>query len=107
MAQVERDDGAIVYVNGVEVFRDANIRSTTTFDTFALTHALDNGHSAFRIDDSIVAGLNTIAIELHQTSREPTDLRFDLRLTAVAVPEPSTLSLCLVGCVALYLRRHA
>ena len=107
MAQVERDDGAIVYVNGVEVFRDANIRSTTTFDTFARTHALDNGHSAFRIDDSIVAGVNTIAIELHQTSREPTDLRFDLRLTAVAVPEPSTLSLCLVGCVALYLRRHA
>jgi hypothetical protein len=35
MAQVVRDDGVIVYVNGTEVFRDSNIRSSTMFDTFA------------------------------------------------------------------------
>ena len=69
MAQIIRDDGVIVYVNGEEVFRDRNIRSTTAFDTFARSSALNDGFTSFRIDDAIVKGTNTIAVEVHQYSR--------------------------------------
>ena len=102
MAQIVRDDAVIVYVNGDEVFRDNNIRNTTNFDTFARTYSADEGQVAFRVDEFLVPGLNTIAVELHQanSSRDPTDLRFDLQLTARKVPEPSTWVLLSLGMLA-------
>ncbi len=106
MAQIQRDDGVRVYVNGNEVFRDSNVRSTGGFDSFARIDALDNGLTAFRLDDAIVPGVNTLAVELHQASRGPADLRFDLRLTAVAVPEPSALMLMMLGLIGLAYNRH-
>lgn len=105
MARLERDDGVVDYVNGNEVFRDGNIRSTSTFDTFARTNALDNGLTAVRIDDAIVPGLNTLAVELHQATRGTADLRFDLRLTAVQVPEPSALALTVLGLLSSLIHR--
>ena len=95
----------MVYVNGTEVFRDTSVRSSASLDTLLRTPSLDNGLAAFRIDDAIESGQNTIAVELHQ-SRNDTDLRFDLRLTATQVPEPSDSGAIILACLLFYGRRR-
>ena len=90
-AQLKRDDGAVVYVNGIEAFRDnmpsgrldyltqASTIVTGADETNAVTHAVD--------PSLFVEGDNVIAVEVHQ--RRDTlppgpsrDLFFDLAFTA-------------------------
>jgi hypothetical protein len=76
------DDGAIVYVNGVEVFRGNMPTGTVEYATYSLGNTpTENQYHAFIIPKSVlVPGLNTIAVELHQISATSTDLSFDLTL---------------------------
>ena len=80
--ELKRDDGAIVYLNGVEVGRD-NIRDgTVTFRTLANT-AADDGNGFHNIDvpvELIVVGRNVIAVEVHQVNLTSSDISFDLVL---------------------------
>lgn len=85
---VVRDDGAAIYVNGVEVARlnlpDGPLGHTTTAvdaisgadETVAVTVAVPAG--------VIVEGVNTIAAQLHNVSSTSEDLRFSLRLRRVS-----------------------
>ncbi len=79
---IRRDDGAIVYLNGVEVVRSNMLAGAVTHATLA-PNATDNGNTVFSYPISsamFVAGNNTIAVEIHQTNATSTDLSFDLEL---------------------------
>jgi hypothetical protein len=98
--RVLRDDGAIAFLNGVEVFRSnmpvgavnyltytptvaGGADETTTFYTTSVSPAL------------LVNGTNVLAVEIHQANATSTDLSFDLELTAD--PTPPRLSVSLDG----------
>ncbi len=80
-----RDDGAVVYVNGVEVARSnmpAGAVTYTTLATTAVGGADETRTFSFAISPTVlVAGTNVIAVEVHQSSVTSSDLGFDLSLT--------------------------
>ena len=79
---LKRDDGAAVYVNGVELVRSNLPAGALTHATLAL-NALDDGNTVFSYPISaamLVAGNNTIAVELHQTTAASSDISFDFEL---------------------------
>ena len=78
------DDGAVVYLNGVEVLRDnmpaSEIGPNTMATTFR-TGADEGWLRSFVIDASLlVPGANTLAVELHQARGGLSDASFDARL---------------------------
>lgn len=76
------DDGAAVYVNGIEVARTDSLPANATFDTFATDRTPDeNTYFDFPVPSSrFVDGENTIAVEIHNESAGSSDIRFDLTL---------------------------
>lgn len=89
--KIKRDDGAIVYLNGKEVYR-ANLPAGGVIgpDTFATASVEGTAEDAFyRVaipnpPGELASGRNVVAVEVHQypeTNRTP-DLRFDLELCA-------------------------
>ncbi|MFD2247248.1 heparin lyase I family protein [Pontibacter ruber] len=88
--EVKRDDGVVVYVNGVEVYRNNMPTGTITYTTTA-TDAKDNGTVAqsFTIPASaFTSGTNVIAVEVHQQRANTPDMAFDLQLIAGSAPPP-------------------
>jgi hypothetical protein len=84
-AGVLRDDGIVVYVNGVEVYRNRMRAGTVTYTTFG-TDAEDNATITQFFDIStsaFVSGLNVIAVEIHQKTLTNADLGFDMQLSGI------------------------
>ncbi len=87
-----RDDGAVIYLNGVEIARSNMPAGTVGYSTTASTAvggADETNTFTFSIPaNALVLGSNVIAVELHQHgtagSINSTDLRFDLSLTGSA-----------------------
>lgn len=80
--RLRRDDGAVVYLNGTEVMRSNMPSGTVTHDAFAAESIEDPGYHAAEVDGSLlVSGTNVIAVEVHQSDPESSDLAFDLALT--------------------------
>ena len=81
LMRVKYDDGAAFYVNGSEVER-ANLSSNAAFDDFANgTVSDENSWKDFEINTTrFVAGINTIAVEVHQGSGSSSDIRLDMIL---------------------------
>ncbi|WP_421118491.1 fibrinogen-like YCDxxxxGGGW domain-containing protein [Aquihabitans daechungensis] len=86
LASLIRDDGAVVYVNGVEVGRSNLPAGPIAFATPAT--AIISDRSAERAvvpitipSSAFVAGANTIAVEVHNSDRWSGDLSMDLKLT--------------------------
>ena len=91
-----RDDGAVVYLNGTEVFRSNMPGGTVGYRTLAsvaiggadettfLQTALNPG--------SLVSGNNVLAVEMHQANGTSTDLSFDLELSASTTPQAPTIT---------------
>src|SRR5207244_1322363 len=81
-----RDDGAIVYINGAEVFRSNMAAGTVTSATFASAQAgpVDEAryYSTSVANSALVAGTNTIAVEVHQFPTSNADMSFNLTLVA-------------------------
>ena len=84
-----RDDGAVVYVNGLEVVRDNLPGGTIEHETFALaglTYPEENNAVQFSLGSALfVEGFNVIAVEVHQYEAASPDLSFDLQLTGNAI----------------------
>lgn len=72
------DDGAAVYINGVEIGRFNLPSGPLTFNTFTTTW--NNGDYAdFTVPGSLLRnGNNLVAVEVHQTSANSSDLLFNL-----------------------------
>ncbi len=76
------DDGAVVYLNGVEVWRVNMPSGSIGYNTFASSTSPDNGMISTIINNSFVAGENVISVEVHQHSPGSSDISFDFSLTA-------------------------
>lgn len=83
---LRRDDGAVVYLNGREVYRSNMPSGTVTASTLASTTVGGTDETAFfdsPLDPALLAaGTNVLAVEIHQVSRSSSDIVFDLGLTA-------------------------
>jgi hypothetical protein len=93
--RVLRDDGAVVYLNGTEVFR-SNLPTTGPIlsSTRALTAVEDNAYYGTNVAPALLRdGLNVLAVEVHQVSPTSSDLSFDGELTAMRLPAPGPLVL--------------
>jgi len=86
LMELKRDDGAVVYVNGMEVMRSnmpgGIITPQTRPETFVSSNAELTFHPADIEPSLVVAGTNLVAAEVHQLEPDGTDISFDLRLTA-------------------------
>ena len=86
LVQLLRDDGAIVHVNGIEVYRSNMPEGPITYVTPATAEVLGSG--SYRYYPRVVSptvlrpGTNVVAVELHQRSASGTDVSFDLQLSA-------------------------
>jgi hypothetical protein len=81
-----RDDGAVVYLNGVEVWRSNMPDSPVTPFTLAATGVSGANESAF-FSTALSArflsnGPNVIAVEVHQSDPGSSDISFNLELRA-------------------------
>jgi hypothetical protein len=83
--EVIRDDGAIVYLNGAEVWRDnmpAGPITAATPAKAALGGAAESDWNAVTIPASALrAGANVISVEIHNAAAPSSDVSMDLRLT--------------------------
>lgn len=81
---MRRDDGAVVYVNGVEVGRSNLDAGTVTAQTLATNVVGFQAESAWvpiSVSTKLIkAGANLIAVELHQASANSSDATLDLRI---------------------------
>jgi secreted PhoX family phosphatase len=80
---VRRDDGVIIYVNGVEVLRSNMPSGNVSYTTFSNSCATDNGSVWQTIDiatNYFNDGNNLIAVELHQCNLTSGDLFFNLQM---------------------------
>jgi hypothetical protein len=88
--QLTADDGAVVYVNGVEAARDNMPGGAITFSTLAATNRSGSAESAvrpFSIDPGLlVVGQNVLAIEVHQDRPSSSDLSLDADLIGQQAP---------------------
>lgn len=85
--ELRRDDGAVVWLNGVEIHR-SNLPSPSDATTLASEEVFGLGETTFEtvpLDASLlVAGDNVLAVEIHQESDTSDDLAFDASLTGYA-----------------------
>lgn len=87
LARIMRDDGAIVYVNGKEIGRTNMNPGVFHYDTVASVSSAGDDESSLNPlpfpASYLVAGMNTITVEVHQFSGGSSDMRFDCALEAV------------------------
>jgi beta-glucanase (GH16 family) len=85
--ELRQDDGAVVYLNGSEIYRSSMPSGAVTSRTPA-DGALDDGSRvrSASVDSSLLrAGVNTVAVEVHQATPDSSDLTMQLELAATAV----------------------
>ncbi len=98
-ARLLRDDAAVLYLNGIEVWRDTNMPSSAIVNsTPALTGLAGAAESEWLTNplnpSLLVAGANLMAVEVHQNSLTSSDLAFDLELiSGTSVPLNPRLTL--------------
>jgi len=83
--QLLADDGALVYLNGAEVVRQNLPAGSVDFKTLATTSisgTSENAFTTYRIPAAhLVTGTNLVAVEVHQSAANSSDLSFDLSLS--------------------------
>jgi len=92
---LKRDDGAVVYINGIEVYRTNMPTGTISYTTKASSEATDNGtaiQTTTLSAGALVTGTNVIAVEIHQFSNTGPDLFFDMQLNAATDVAPPTVT---------------
>ncbi len=83
---MQRDDGAVVYLNGTEIWRTNMPSGAIKSDTYATATvggADETKQFSIQVDAAMLKhGRNILAVELHQASANSSDLSFDLYLQA-------------------------
>jgi len=95
--EILNDDGAFVYIDGVEVFRNNIAESKSdTFTTLADSSRYPDGTSVegrtetYSLAD-LAPGTHTIAVSVHQANTNSSDLGLDLRLFGRPISSGDTL----------------
>jgi hypothetical protein len=88
-----RDDGAVVYLNGQEVLRQNMPIGPVLYSTLASSAVGAPAESAFGATVSIPvahlrSGTNVLAVEVHQSALNSSDMSFDLELKGTQVNLP-------------------
>lgn len=88
---VLRDDGAVVYLNGTEVFRSNMPAGAIDYLTYAATVIGGNDETINFYPGAVppsllINGTNVMAVEIHQANASSSDISFDLELTGAAFP---------------------
>jgi hypothetical protein len=86
--RVLRDDGAVVYLNGTEVFRTGMPSGPIAFNTLANVTVVGADETSNFYGTSVnpgllVDGVNVVAVEIHQQRADSSDISFDLELTGL------------------------
>ncbi|MBN2505174.1 MAG: lamin tail domain-containing protein [Verrucomicrobia bacterium] len=82
--QLLYDDGAVVHLNGNEVYRTPTMPAGTITYTVQSANASDNTVGTVAgLANSLVAGTNVLAVEIHQDSLTSSDVSFDFALEGV------------------------
>lgn len=93
---LERDDGAVVYLNSKEIFRSNMGPGPVSINTLAV-NASDDGAVFFPSPPISAAlltnGLNVVAVEIHQSSGSSSDISFDLELLGTTTNAPPFVSI--------------
>jgi hypothetical protein len=86
--KILRDDGAVVYLNGTEIFRTNMPAGRINFDTPASSGVGGSDEDTF-FESSVNVkprllkeGANVLAVEIHQWSGTSSDISFDLELSS-------------------------
>jgi autotransporter-associated beta strand protein len=113
-ARLTRDDAAVVYLNGIEVWRDTNFVSVPITNQTPALVALGgadetNWLSSSLAPSNLIAGWNLLAAEVHNQSLSSTDIGFDFELTGMLEIEAlPTLSIAQsLGSLTLSAPAHA
>ncbi len=80
---VKRDDGIVIYVNGVERARSNMPAGTPIYTTLASSDITPGAAENFSVNLSpsfFSAGVNTIAVEVHLRSLTSADMSFDMEM---------------------------
>jgi len=78
------DDGAVIYINGVEVGRPNMPSGTIAYNSYS-TGSSEEGEFSTAIPNSMLnIGTNVMAVEIHQTNASSSDISFNASLVAVA-----------------------
>lgn len=81
-----RDDGAVVYINGTEVWRSNMPGGAINYNTFAdgviAWPNEDDWHTHLISAGYLVNGNNTIAVEIHQDDNSSSDISFNFSMVA-------------------------
>lgn len=86
LLKMRRDDGAVVYINGVEVYRTNMPTGPITYSTVSATLCSDDGKRIYSKSLALSAlrqGINVIAVEVHQRRGTSGDVTFDMELKGV------------------------
>ncbi|MFD2720451.1 hypothetical protein ACFST9_17125 [Hymenobacter monticola] len=88
--QVRRDDGAVVYLNGVEQFRTNMPNGTIGYSTYAsgtVDGANETAYFTFKVPSrQLLTGANVLAVELHQDRASSSDVTFDMEVSGRLIP---------------------
>ncbi len=94
--ELERDDGAVVYLNGQEVFRSNLPEGVIDASTRALSNSWERVTASVDVGQ-LRSGSNLLAVEIHQRTAGATkDFAFDLELRA------SSCNPCHIGTLELF-----
>lgn len=99
------DDGAVVYVNGGELFRSGMPFGAVTFSTTA-ARTVDNAAYEGPVvvtPTNLVAGTNVLAVEVHQVNTNSSDVVFGASVEALVLPSQALLRLTATR-IGAYLR---
>ena len=87
LVRLLRDDGGVVYLNGVEIFRSNMGGGMPVYATQAIADALPADETSqfysTNLASNLTFGTNILAVEIHQRSASSSDLSFALELRGV------------------------
>jgi len=99
---LKRDDGAVVYVNGVDVFRSnmptGVINHSTTALDFIEGAQEDQWLTIFLPISYLNIGTNVVAVEIHKYTAFESDLRFDMQIALQEVSTTQTPASLYIAC---------
>jgi hypothetical protein len=74
-----RDDGALVYLNGTEIYRQNMPAGAVSHNTFSSESGSDDEYTYFKVylDPASILDTNVVAVEVHQHMPDTSDARFD------------------------------
>ena len=83
------DDGAAIYLNGVEIGLTSNMTSNMAFNEYSDGDSPgDDANATFNVSSAqLVTGVNTLAVEIKQGDNASSDISFDLEVVGQTAGE--------------------